>query len=479
MKIFMCLAFVFLMFTTAFRGSAYETNIAEDITDDVQIISDSINVLNISDNNIYTHSAVDNTIIQIRSDIPIGGIYVKYNKPPELSGTVNDSVIIADKGFLHEYIPLSGETEAELWYQQADICDIAVYSQGQLPDDVQIWEEGPQETDLLLCVAHSDDDQLFFAGVIPYYAKHMGARVRVAYFVNHFDTNIRTHELLDGLWHCGLKTYPDIGPYPDLYSDSLESALNYYESSGFSYDSMVEYQRSLIEKYRPLVAVLHDFDGEYGHGTHMLSVKSFIDACESEEINYVPQKIYVHLYDENPIKLDIDSPLAEFNGKTAFQVSQEAFLFHKSQHWTWFYSWIYGKNQNITMSSQIRSYNPALYGLYSSLVGEDVNKNDFLENVITYNRRNQLQYEEKIKRLYEQNRAEQEWLKQQEIIKQQQKENDEQEALKEKQESEKLIAARKEQRRRIITVSILVMLAAVTVTVWAAVKKKKNKNTAR
>lgn len=131
------------------------------------------------------------------------------------------------------------------------------------------------------------------------------------------------------------------------------------------------------------------------------------------------------------------------------------------------------------MSSQIRSYNPALYGLYSSLVGEDVNKNDFLENVITYNRRNQLQYEEKIKRLYEQNRAEQEWLKQQEIIKQQQKENDEQEALKEKQESEKLIAARKEQRRRIITVSILVMLAAVTVTVWAAVKKKKNKNTAR
>ena len=92
---------------------------------------------------------------------------------------------------------------------------IFVFSEGKTPDYVQKWEVGEPETDLLLCATHSDDDQLFFAGLIPYYAGHMGLRVRVAYFVNHYDTYNRTHELLDGLWHCGLKYYPDISPFPD------------------------------------------------------------------------------------------------------------------------------------------------------------------------------------------------------------------------------------------------------------------------
>lgn len=141
----------------------------------------------------------------------------------------------------------------------------------------------------------------------------------------------------------------------------------------------------LLNRYKPKVAVLHGFDGEYGHGAHMLNTATFIEAVENPTDGlYLPEKIYVHLYKENPLTLDIDSPLDAFGGKTAFQVSQEAFGFHKSQHWTWFYNWIYGKTGNITKASQIRSYNPANYGLYYTTVGEDSGIGDMLEHVKTY-----------------------------------------------------------------------------------------------
>ena len=133
----------------------------------------------------------------------------------------------------------------------------------------------------------------------------------------------------------------------------------------------------------------------------------------------ISPSLYFHLYGENKITLPIDEPLPEFGGLTAFQVSQNAFRHHKSQHWTWFYGWLYGKNEKITKATQIKTYNPCYFGLYHSIVGPDVEKNDLFENIATF-----LQQEEE-KRL-EQERLEQERLE------------------KERQEAEK--AARADQR---------------------------------
>ena len=258
-----------------------------------------------------------------------------------------------------------------------------------------------------MCATHSDDDQLFFAGLLPKYTA-IGANVRVAYFVNHDGNRRRIHELLDGLWHCGIRNYPDISKLPDAYAESAEEAISNLEKSGFSYEDALEYQRYLLEKYKPLVVVLHDFEGEYGHGQHMLNTKSFIEAVKSADKNeYVPKKVYVHLYEENPILLDIDTPLDELNGKTPFNISQEAFKFHQTQHWTWFYDWIYGKNEDIINSNQITSYNPAEYGLYYSSVGEDKEKNDILENIETYaEEKARSEAEAEQSRLEEQSRSE-------------------------------------------------------------------------
>ncbi len=363
---------------------------ATEITQDVNLTCKGLNEYIITDANIATHSSGENVSIEISSDESMSGVYVIYNSIPS-KGSLNDSTVIAENGFLHEFIPLNNVHNAVLSYPQTDICDIKVYSSGQLPPDVQLWRKGEAETDILLCATHSDDDQLFFAGLLPFYASHIGANVRVAYFTNHFDTYNRTHELLDGLWHCGVKNYPDISQFPDAYSESAQDALLQFQNRGHSYDDVLAFQRELLEKYRPLVVVLHDLNGEYGHGQHMLNTESFLQVIEYPiENQYIPEKIYIHLYEQNSILLDLDTPLEEFGGLSAFQISQQAFGFHKSQHWTWFYQWIYGKNSDITKASQIRNYNPGEYGLYFSSVGEDTDKNDILENVTTYSLRRQL-----------------------------------------------------------------------------------------
>ena len=86
--------------------------------------------------------------------------------------------------------------------------------------------------------------------------------------------------------------------------------------------------------------------------------------------------------------MDYDVPLEAFGGKTAYEVSCDGFACHESQHWTWFYKWIYGSEENpITKASQIRSYSPCKYGLYYTKVGVDTIGGDFFENVDTYGER--------------------------------------------------------------------------------------------
>ncbi len=383
-----------LLFTAVFLLSFTVAN-AADITESVTI--DGISKSSVFDRNLYTHDGGENITFTVTSTVPMQGIYIKYNSVSR-GGMLNTETPIGTYGFLHEYIELNGAYEAVFSYEFADICDISVYDMEELPADVQRWSPIPEGVDILLLATHSDDDQLFFAGLLPLYASRENVSVAVAYFINHYDTYNRTHELLDGLWHCGIKFYPEISPFPDAYSTTIEEAKSILQQHAITDEDVTAFHTKLLENYKPLVVVLHDFNGEYGHGAHKHSTQSFLETVQNSS-GYVPQKIYVHLYSENTITLDIDTPLDYFDGKSAFNVSQEAFGFHLSQHWTWFYSWLYGtskelsdgENFPITKSTQINSYNPAEYGLYFTSVGSDSGQNDMLENIVTYAE----QYEQK------------------------------------------------------------------------------------
>lgn len=364
---------------------------ARDITGIAKITSDTLNVSRFTDGKVTTFSSGENAEVSIVCDEEIYGIWLRYSAAPH-GGRLNSMEICKD-GFWSEYIPLDGVKEIELSFDEVSLTEISLYSSGELPSEVQRFEVAQYETDLMLFASHSDDDQLFFAGLLPYYIAR-GADVKVCFFTTSYQEISRVHELLAGLWHCGVKSYPVILPLPDEYSESFDGAKRILEGKGYAYEEIMGMISDVLNTYKPQVVVLHDFKGEYGHGTHIFATRVIVDAIENAaEGAFIPSKVYVHLYEERRITLPIDEPLEAFGGKSAFNVSQEAFQNHKSQHWTWFYGWIYGKNGSITKASQIKSYSPLYYGLYLSSVGED-SENDMLCNIETYE-------EQRVRKLYE------------------------------------------------------------------------------
>ena len=365
----------------------------------------------------YTKALAENQI-EISYDDGIGALYIKFDRIPTewtlTNGDTGESAICGRNGFLHEYVDVEGLWEDApkkviLNFETGTVlADVFGFSRGTVPDWVQTWEKPCEVADILLISSHSDDEQLFFLGMLPYYAGELGLEVQVAYVIQHFEVNgvqnhQRPHEQLDGLWTVGVKNYPVISEFPDLYaqsknrSEAFSQAKKVFENAGVTYDDFIGYLTECIRRFKPSVVVSHDLDGEYGHGTHVLVAAALTEAIEacSDETKYPEsakeyggwdiQKLYLHLYEENQIVMNYDIPLEAFGGKTAYQVSCDGFACHKSQHWTWFYKWIYGSEDNpYTKASQIKTYSPCEFGLYYSSVGLDVVGGDFLENVVSH-----------------------------------------------------------------------------------------------
>ncbi|MCQ2427950.1 MAG: hypothetical protein MJ137_06060, partial [Clostridia bacterium] len=308
---------------------------------------------NISDGNNSTFATGSkNSTVAVMADKNISFIYISYNHAPgewKLSSGSKQADCGRD-GFIHEYVDvksaLGDVNMVSLSYPAgAEIESVAVYGEGKIPDDVQVWQPPCENADILLLSAHTDDDQLYFAGLIPYYVTVRGAAVQVAYFTEHLKENYRWHERLNGLWTAGMRNYPVISSFPDAYSSSAAGAYTNFKNAGFSEDQVVSWVSEQLRRFKPQVTVTHDFTGEYGDGQVMAAVGGMTKAVpmaadKSKTLGgYEPFEVlksYVHVYDKNKIVIDAyDTPFEELGGLTPFAVSQKAFLCHKSQlKWT-------------------------------------------------------------------------------------------------------------------------------------------------
>ncbi len=315
-----------------------------------------------------------------------------------LNGTIkyNDKEKEIEKNvIIHKFIDLEENTnEIEIeTNEDTTLTEIYVFKENEkLPWWVQKWEPSYDKVDLLLISGHSDDEHVFFAGLLPTYIAR-GYKVQVAYFTRHFNNSLRYHELLDGLWQIGMTNYPIISEIPDIHSHDLQKSLNDLKKANVSEDDAIKFQVELIRRTHPEVIVTHATDGEYGHGQHKLSnyiLRKAIEVSNDKKAypdipykTWMPKKVYFHSSKPSDVYLDNDIPLEYYDGKTAFEMSQEAFKFHQSQHTGWIYTWIYGEHGDITKSTQITTYNPNYYELYYSSVGEDKENKDLFENIKT------------------------------------------------------------------------------------------------
>lgn len=373
---------------------------AKDITKDSTIVINGQRNNRMQDDKESTYVTIKKEdTIDITNTENIHGIYILYEMASE-EGTIktsSKSISIGANQFLHEYInvnQLLGDVKKiTIEYKESvKIAEIYVLSEGELPSFVEVWQPPRNQADLLLFSTHADDEQLFFLGLLPTYVARK-KEVQVVYFTNHYDNPKRLHEQLHGLYAVGVRNYPVIGIIPDAYSTTLEGAIKNLEKADLKEEDALAFEVEMLRRFKPLVVVGHDEAGEYSHGQHILNtyiLKQALDLANDENYHksslntygiWNTPKTYLHLYKENKIIMDYDTPLEYFGGKTAYQVSQEGYKKHLSQQYTWFTEWMNGKNNEYTKATNIKKYSPLEFGLYRSLVGEDKEKKDMFENI--------------------------------------------------------------------------------------------------
>lgn len=316
------------------------------------------------------------TVIELQAEQEFSALYMIWDEPPgQWTAKGEDfSAVYGEHGFIHELAELPAGTKSlEIELPEGGIlCDIYAYTDGRLPDTVQLWTDPVDRADILLLPTHGDDEHLFFGGIMPYYAGELGLSVQVAYLRDHNPEQPRPHEQLNGLWTVGVTAYPVFGVFGSYARPDSEAGV-------------IEYQVELIRRFRPQVIVDHAENGEYGHTVHMLNAYCIKQAVElaadgqydggSLELYGVwdTPKLYLHLYAGNQISLDYDQPLERFGGRTAFEMAEEGYAQHLTQQkWDFF---VYPKGSR---------HDSTIFGLYRSTVGEDVEKNDLMENLTPY-----------------------------------------------------------------------------------------------
>ena len=391
---------------------------AEDISSTALVESSKgfVNLPRLFDKEFYLWNRVYGPCsLTLKHDEGIGSLYVMfaftYGEYTVTNLDTGDSVTCGQYGFLNDFLDLvsffgSAPKRVKLSFDHSNVVirELYAFSQGEVPSFVQKWKPPVEgNADLVLFSTHGDDEHLFFAGILPYYAVEMGYNVQVVYLTDHHNNagDVRNLEMLAGLWNVGIENYPVFGPFEDFLFG--EKAMVYLGFQGYGWDKndLLGYVVENVRRFKPIVVVGHDFAGEYGHGQHMVYAELLAEAVEiSMDPDQFPDsaqtyglwdtpKAYFHLLKDNQIIMDWDRPLESFGGKTAFEVSiYQGFASHKTQVPD-FSSYYRGYSRAIDLPEN----NPCYYGLYRSTVGEDVLKNDFFENVYTHAEQKRLKEE--------------------------------------------------------------------------------------
>ena len=320
--------------------------------------------------------------------MPIHGLYICFATIPEqweiqiADGKDWMTYQQGDTRFLHTYVNIPDGAEKVRIICTSEkktamrINELYVLSEGDVPSWVQRWEPTHEKADILFISTHPDDELIFFGGAIPTYAAEQQRKVVVAYFT--YSNVARSSELLNGLWHMGVRNYPVIGEFRDAFAKNLTTA---YKNAGGK-NKVREWVTGLYRQYQPEVVVTQDKDGEYGHKQHIMVAEAARDcielaATEGEFLDsfmkygaWQVKKLYLHLWPENQIAFDWNVPLISMNGSTGLELAAEAYEYHKTQ-----------ASSGFSVLETGAEYDNRVFGLAFSTVGEDVRKDDFLENI--------------------------------------------------------------------------------------------------
>ena len=339
--------------------------------------------------------------VTLSSEKPIYGLYLCFRNLPESyviqKKNGEDWVTVAegDTRFHHAYYELDGLKKIRILStaEKKNILgfnEIYAFGQGETPDWVQHWEPPLGKADLLILVAHPDDELLFTGGAIPTYSAELGKAVEVAYLSPSNPT--RRSEALNGLWHMGMRNYPVFGNFSDRYAKTGKVKDAYKEAGGK--EKVLDWVTELYRRFRPEVVVTQAENGEYGHPQHKMiadaAEESYALAADAQHSpdsasaygTWQVKKLYLHLHGDEADQtvLNWDQPLSAFGGKTGAELAAEAFALHVSQK-----GMGAGKGAKFeefkVETTGAKKYPYDHFGLYATEVGPDEAKDDLLEHI--------------------------------------------------------------------------------------------------
>lgn len=326
-------------------------------------------------------------------DTPVAAVMVEFGtythsfsvQRQAADGAWQDIAVFENTGdFAQGYVAFEQQSErfriafycADGRQRKVTIREMYLLAGADTPELAHAWQPACDKADMLFLVAHPDDEILWFGGAIPTYAGQRGLQVQVAYMTCYKPE--RRLELLNGLWHCGVRNYPDIAAFEDYYYERLDYAYH-----GWGREKTLTHLVRLLRRYQPEVVVTHDLKGEYGHPQHIVCAQMVLEAVTAAaDAAYDAQsaqqygvwqvkKVYRHLGDAPTLHMDWTQPLSAFDGKTGLQIATEAFQLHVTQTWSGKYA----------VAGPGDAYDSALYTLAHSTVGEDTQADDMLENI--------------------------------------------------------------------------------------------------
>jgi LmbE family N-acetylglucosaminyl deacetylase len=378
-----------LLFSYA-QSAAAET--AEELSGACQLSSTdkskNIKVLTDASYKTYVTLEADGYIqIELPGGVPCKGLYFTFRDIPARYSVQQQTadggwevVATPDTGIVNMFVPLNGLSGVlRIVSSQTNlIAELRVLGEGELPDWVQTWEYLQGKADLMLTVAHPDDEYVFLGGILPYYCGQLHKKAMVVYMTTGWAR--RRNELLDGLWYCGVRYYPVLCEYYDSYTHRVNKSFTLWGGRELVYHKIT----SAIRQYRPDVVITQDIkNGEDNHGMHRAvaeatveAVKLAADSTYDEELleafgTWQVQKLYMHLHRENRIVMPWDTlELSKYGYKTAAEAAQEAFEKHVSQ--------IENTHHKVYLT---KPYDSRKFGLYFTSVGPDEALNDFFEHI--------------------------------------------------------------------------------------------------
>jgi len=368
---------------------------AEDITDACETYVLNLNgkLLNLRDRNAQTYSLTTayrdpQVYITPPEGQTVGAVFIAFGHTPmpfevqrkEAGKWV--TVTRSNEGFQQlyaEFEPIGDQLRLHFdsggVARTLNIRELYIFTPGERSPIAAQWQPTVEKADILFAVTHPDDELLWFGGAIPTYAGQRRAATAVAYATCRYP--YRMIELLSGLWHCGVRTYPVVGDFEDFSASSLREV-----HWNWGKKAIRTFWVRQLRRLRPEVVVTQDERGEYGHYNHIAMVQAMLKAVPlAADPDYDPEsaekwgvwqvkKLYVHLGEAPTTVMDWRRPLSAFGGKTGIEVAREAFLFHQSQN-----------HKKYSVADVGDPYDSALYTLAFSTVGPDEAGNDFFEHI--------------------------------------------------------------------------------------------------